>query len=112
MLSWVKGKMNAATQAIHMAPLYYRNLQGCLREARQESALPYINKRGETISPTELPSQRAVAVVHEEEQPLESPAPTGCTQHCSRVMKDRSDWKLNPIIFQQINQRLGPLEVD
>ena len=78
MLSWVKGKMNAATQAIHVAPLYYRNLQGCLREAHLESALPYINKRGETISPTELPSQRAVAVVHEEEHPLESPAPTGC----------------------------------
>ena len=30
----------------------------------------------------------------------------------SRVMKDRSDWKLNPIVFQQINQRLGPMEVN
>ena len=28
--------MNAATQAIPMAPLYYRNLQTCLREALQE----------------------------------------------------------------------------
>ena len=36
MLSCIIGKMNAATQAIPMAPLYYRNLQTCLREALQE----------------------------------------------------------------------------
>ena len=30
----------------------------------------------------------------------------------SRVMKDRSDWMLCPAVFHQINQRLGPLEVD
>jgi hypothetical protein len=30
----------------------------------------------------------------------------------SRVMKDRSDWMLNPQIFRKIQQRLGPLEVD
>ena len=35
-LSRLIGKMNAATQAIPMAPLYYRNLQTCLREALQE----------------------------------------------------------------------------
>ena len=35
-LSWLIGKMNAATQAIPMAPLYYRNLQTCLREVLQE----------------------------------------------------------------------------
>ena len=35
-LSLLIGKMNAATQAIPMAPLYYRNLQTCLREALQE----------------------------------------------------------------------------
>ena len=35
MLSRTIGKMNAATQAIPMAPLYYRNLQACLREALQ-----------------------------------------------------------------------------
>ena len=37
MLSRLIGKMNAATQAIHMAPLYYGNLQGCLQEALQET---------------------------------------------------------------------------
>ena len=32
----------------------------------------------------------------------------------SRVMRDRTDWKLklNPMIFQQINDRYGPLEMD
>ena len=30
----------------------------------------------------------------------------------SRVMKDRTDWKLNPEVFNQINRRLGPLAVD
>ena len=37
MLSRINGKMNAATQAIPMAHLYYRNLQACLREALQEA---------------------------------------------------------------------------
>ena len=37
MLSRLIGKMNAATQAILMAPLYYRNLQACLREALQKA---------------------------------------------------------------------------
>ena len=35
-LSRLIGKMNAATQAIPMAPLYYRGLQACLREALRE----------------------------------------------------------------------------
>jgi hypothetical protein len=30
------GEMNATSQAIPMAPLYYRNLQACLQEAVQE----------------------------------------------------------------------------
>ena len=30
----------------------------------------------------------------------------------SRVMKDRSDWMLNPQIFHQIQTKWGPLEVD
>ena len=37
MLSRLIDKMNAATQAIYMAPLYYKNLQGCLQEALQET---------------------------------------------------------------------------
>ena len=30
----------------------------------------------------------------------------------SRVMRDRSDWMLNPRIFSKIQQKWGPLEVD
>ena len=30
----------------------------------------------------------------------------------SRVMKDRSDWRLDPEVFHQIQERWGPLEVD
>lgn len=30
----------------------------------------------------------------------------------SRVMRDRTDWKLNPMIFQQITNHYGPLEMD
>ena len=30
----------------------------------------------------------------------------------SRVMKDRTDWKLNPEVFIQLNRQLGPLTVD
>ena len=40
--------------------------------------------RGNDIPKTELSSLRAMLVVHEEEHPLESPAPMGCTQPHSR----------------------------
>ena len=30
----------------------------------------------------------------------------------SRVMRDRSDWMLNPMVFHKIQQKWGPLEVD
>ena len=30
----------------------------------------------------------------------------------TRVMRDRTDWKLNSLIFQKINNHYGPLEVD
>ena len=33
-------------------------------------------------------------------------------EHESRVERDRSDWMLSPVVFQKINQTLGPLEVD
>lgn len=36
-LSRLLGKMNAATQAVAMAPLFYRHLLSCLREALGES---------------------------------------------------------------------------
>jgi len=30
----------------------------------------------------------------------------------SRSLKDRTDWKLNPVIFQKIDRTFGPLEID
>jgi len=30
----------------------------------------------------------------------------------SRSLKDRTDWKLNPVIFQMIDRTFGPLEID
>ena len=30
----------------------------------------------------------------------------------SRQMTDRTDWEVNPVIFQQINRLCGPLEID
>ena len=220
-LSRLIGKMNAATQAIPMAPLYYRNLQTCLREALQEdqsysstttltveareelewwrdhfsqwngrsliahnssltietdaskkgwgavcngvrtggpwspeertmhinclellaaflavkcfakdktnltihlkmdsmSALTYINKLGGTISPQlnnlakELWLWCMKRGILLKAQHLAGVLNT-IADNESRVMKDRSDWKLCPSVFQQINQRLGPLEVD
>ena len=209
-LSRLIGKMNAATQAIPMAPLYYRNLQTCLREALQEDqnyssttvltkeareelewwrdhftqwngrsliahnssltietdaskrggavcngvrtggpwtpeersmhinclellaaktnltihlkmdsmlALTYINKLGGTISPQlnnlakELwlwCMERSILL---KAQHLAGVLNTIADDE-SRVMKDRTDWKLCPTVFRQINQRWGPLEVD
>ena len=220
-LSRIIGKMNAATQAIPMAPLYYRNLQACLREALQEdqyysstvvltkeareelewwqdhftqwngrsliahntsltietdastkgwgavcngvrtggpwspqertmhinclellaahlavkcfaknktnltihlkmdsvSALSYINKLGGTISPqlNRLAKELWLWCMEKnillKAQHLPGVDNT-IADNESRVMKDRSDWMLCPETFHQINQRLGPLEVD
>ena len=220
-LSRIVGKMNAATQAIPMAPLYYRNLQMGLREALQEdqnyssvitlterareelewwrdhftqwngrsliihnssltietdastkgwgavcngvrtggpwtsqeqtmhincqellaahlavkcfaknktnltihlkmdsvSALTYINKLGGTISPQlsclakELWLWCMGRSILLKAQHLAGVLNTIADDE-SRVMKDRSDWMLCPTIFHQINQRLGPLEMD
>ena len=72
-------------------------------------------RRGNDIPTAELPGQRAVAVVHGEEYHLESQHLPGVhytiAENESRVVKDQSDWTLNPVTFQQINQRLGYLEV-
>ena len=69
--------------------------------------------RGNDLPTAILPSERAMALVHGEEHSPQSVAPSRRAQHhSSRVMKDRSDWMLCPAIFHQINQRLGPLEMD
>ena len=66
--------------------------------------------RGNDIPTTELSSLRAMVVVHEENILLKAQHLWGVHNPIAdnepRVMKD---WKLNPIIFQQIDHRLGPL---
>ena len=81
------------------------------------SALTYINKLGGTIPP-QLNSlakemwlwcmERSILL---KAQHLAGVLNTIADDE-SRVMKDRSDWMLCPEVFHQINQKLGPLEVD
>ena len=49
MLSCIIGKMNAATQAIPMPPLYYRNLQTCPREAQSYSTVKTLSDKAREI---------------------------------------------------------------
>ena len=221
MLSRLLGRMNAATQAVSMAPLFYRNLQSCLREAlldsqdysttvnltpeareelswweehfthwngrsliqhnptmtietdastkgwgavceglwtggpwsREEkqlhinclellaamlavqcyakgksnltillkmdskSALTYINKMGGTVSPelTRLAKELWLWCMERNISLIAQHLPgvlNTIADAESRVMKDRTDWKLCPQTFHQIYQTLGPLEVD
>jgi len=81
------------------------------------TAVTYINKLGGTVSPRlnhivkELwlwCLNRDITVVAEH---LPGVLNTIADEE-SRVMKDRSDWKLNPQIFQMIQEKWGPLEVD
>ena len=81
------------------------------------SAIAYINKMGGTVSPalnklnkefwlwcmerdTSVQAQHLAGKLNE------------TADEESRVMKDRSDWMLCPEVFQTINYKLGPLEVD
>ena len=81
------------------------------------SAIAYINKRGGTVSPTlnRLNKEfwlwcmeRDITV-----QAQHLAGALNCTADAeSRIMRDRSDWMLCPNVFQAINHKLGPLEVD
>ena len=81
------------------------------------SALTYINKRGGTISPrlNQLAKDLWLWCMGRyillKAQHLPGVYNTTADNE-SRVMKDRSDWKLLPAVFHRINRRLGPLEVD
>lgn len=81
------------------------------------SALTYINKFGGTVSPELnrltkelwtwcLKKRITLRATH-----LAGVLNVTADEE-SRVMKDRTDWKLCPKIFQKINARFGPLEVD
>ena len=73
-------------------------------------------QRGDNLARAQLLGQGPVAVVSRERHIPHCPAPSRHPEYnCgreSRVMKDRSDWKLCPAVFQEICHRFGPLEVD
>ena len=81
------------------------------------TAVAYVNKLGGTVSPR-LNSivrelwlwcmNRDITLVAEHLPGLENTI----ADKESRVMRDRSDWMLNPQIFLQIDMKWGPLEVD
>ena len=79
-----------------------------------QTAVAYINNMGGTVSPqlTNLSKARALS----KDIVLTAkyiPGSTNCVADAeSRTLKDRTDWKLNPLIFRAINQSLGPLEAE
>ncbi len=81
------------------------------------AALTYINKRGGTSSPelTKLAKElwlwcmeRNISLSAEHLPGVQNTI----VDEESKVMKDRTDLMLCPQVFHQINQRVGPLEVD
>ena len=90
-----------------------RNLTKLLRMDNM-SAVTYVNKLGGTVSQS-LTSitknlwlwymQRDITLVAEH-----LPRVQNCVaDEESRVMKDRTDWMLNPEVFRLINRQMGPL---
>ena len=82
-----------------------------------QTAVAYINNMGGTVSPQLTNLSKALwmwALSKDIVLTAEYiPGSTNCVADAeSRTLKDRTDWKLNPLIFRAINQSLGPLEVD
>ena len=81
------------------------------------TALTYINKLGGTVSP-ELNRQTKLLWewCFQKNITLKASHLAGSlnviADEESRVMRDRSDWKLCPTVFQKIQRILGPLDVD
>ena len=81
------------------------------------TAVTYINKLGGTHSPLlcqlaltirEWSLQRKIFLITEHLPGKENVA----VDQESRLMKDRCDWMLNPQVFSQIQQAMGPLQID
>ena len=81
------------------------------------SALSYINKMGGTVSPDLNRCTKSLWTwclernISLRASHLAGSLNTRADEE-SRIMKDRSDWMLCPIIFQEINLRFGPLQID
>jgi len=81
------------------------------------TAVTYINKLGGTHSPVlcqlalriwEWSLQRGIFLIAEHLPGIENVA----ADQESRLMRDRCDWMLNPQVFSQIQQVMGPLQID
>ena len=81
------------------------------------SAVAYINNLGGTISPELVDLAKTLWMwclernIHITAQHLPG-AQNRIADVESRTMVDRSDWKLNPILFKRIVNLFGPIEVD
>ena len=103
----------AATLAVQCFAKGKRNLNINLRMDSM-SALTYINKMGGTMSP-QLTTLAKGLWLWCMERNISEHLPgvmNTIADEESRVMKDRTDWMICPSVFHQINQRLGPLEID
>lgn len=81
------------------------------------TALTYINKFGGTVSPELNRLTKVLWTWCMERQITVQASHLAGTLNViadeeSRVMKDRSDWMLNPAVFREISQQLGPSNVD
>ena len=76
------------------------------------TAIPYINKLGGTLSPelNHLTKEGPMAMVPGQEYYSSSITSSPCSE--SRVMKDRTDWRLCPEVFAHNNRLFGLLQVD
>ena len=81
------------------------------------TAVAYINRMGGTASPTLSQVTKDLWLwcngknILLQAQHLPG-ALNSIADRESRIWSDRSEWKLNPLLFQKINQLLGPLSAD
>ena len=97
--------------------LKYKSKLSVLLRLDNTSALAYINNLGGTVSPELVDLAKTQWMwclernIHITAQHL-----PGVQNHIADVeswtMVDRSDWKLNPILFKRIINIFGPIEVD
>ena len=84
---------------------------------RQHNTVAYINNRGGTVSKPLVSLAKHLWMwclernVHITAQHLPGVLNSVADAE-SRKMMDRSDWKLNPVIFQRVVDRYGPIEID
>lgn len=88
-----------------------------LLQLDNQTAVAYINNLGGTVSPQLTDLAKALWLWALSRDLVLSaeyiPGATNCVADVeSRTLRDRTDWKLHPQIFNQINQKWGPLEVD